>query len=239
MKLFITSGERFGGCMKKSITIITIVSILALTLSGCVIERVIIKPSETFYLPDGNSDYAKMSYPCPGACFATMGTSCEFQLPPDDSTVVGFSHSYDPGTEPCPCWEYANCVYRGYVRFDLSVLQGKGIGLAHLKWHSTTRKSYGDTASNAGTCVAKVFIALEPWKYDTFITGEDLTTDWPEGVADVSSIVRDWMSGARPNYGFFFVGPDENLNYKNNDECLTIMENLRLEVLVSGRDWPH
>ena len=41
------------------------------------------------------------------------------------------------------------------------------------------------------------------------------------------------MSGARPNYGFFFVGPDENLDVKNNDTCLTILENLRLEVVVS------
>ncbi|MHB1184893.1 MAG: hypothetical protein ACYDIB_14265 [Desulfobulbia bacterium] len=227
--------------MKKSITSITTLSILALTVSGCVLETVTIKPdSKRFYLPTSKSGHATMpespiGIPCPGACFATMGTGCTVQLPADDSTIVGFSHNYDHGTEPCRCWEYANCAYRGYVGFNLSALQGKGIGSANLKWDSSTQKSYGDTASNEGTCVAKVFIALEPWQQNITTQGEDLNVDWPTGNINVSSTVRDWMSGARPNYGFFFVGPDENLNVKNNDKCLTIMENLRLEVLVSEK----
>lgn len=228
--------------MKKSITIITTVSILALTLSGCVLETVTIKPdSKRFYLPLSKSDYAKMPespipyVPCPSACFASMGTGCTVQLPGDDATVVGYSHAYDPGTAPCRCWEYANCAYRGYVGFNLSALQGKGIGSANLKWHASTTTSDGSSVSNAGNCVAKVFIALEPWKNDTTTQGEDLNVDWPTGNINVSSTVRDWMSGARPNYGFFFVGPDENLDVKNNNNCLTIMENLRLEVLVSEK----
>lgn len=227
--------------MKRSISIFTAASMFTISvlLSGCVTETLTIKPdSKRFYLPLHKSGYATMpespiGIPCPGGCVATMGTSCSVQLPGDDSTIVGYSHNYDPGTQPCRCWEYANCAYRGYVGFDLAALKGKGIVAANLKWHSSTQKSIGDSASNAGTCLKTVYIALEPWQTNALTQGEKLNFDSPDGDINVSSTVRDWMSGARPNYGFFFVGPDENLDVKNNDTCLTILENLRLEVVVS------
>jgi hypothetical protein len=37
----------------------------------------------------------------------------------------------------------------------------------------------------------------------------------PTITLDVSSIVRDWLEGAKPNYGFVFYGFDEGFPQNN------------------------
>jgi hypothetical protein len=50
---------------------------------------------------------------------------------------------------------------------------------------------------------------------------------------ELSQVVRDWVSGARPNYGLLFIGIDES--YLANDEIkyVTTLTNVKLKVLVA------
>lgn len=95
-------------------------------------------------------------------------------------------------------------------------------------------------ASNYGNCIARIYRATEAWKQKGQTSGEELTWLWtfkgeddmnaPQEI-NVTEIVREWSNGTQPNYGFFFVGPNENLGGKNSNECMTILSDLRLEVL--------
>lgn len=217
------------------------VCILAISIGGCEdkeLKTLVLKPdSKRYWYAKSGHDHATSACII-GSCFFSQGTSCEPGLSTDDSTIVGYTHRHDAGTQPCPCWWYVNCAYRGYVGFDVSSLKQDGIVSAILKWTPSTQYSAGGNASNAG-CIAKMYRATEPWVKGKLTNGEELS--WPftgEGNSvpsekDVSVIVRSWINGTLPNYGFFFVGPNENINEKNNNTCLTTITNMRLEVVVS------
>lgn len=225
----------------NSISLIMMFFVLA-GVSSCKDEHetVILKPdSKKFYFQTpgyGNSGLADgpIGIPC-GECFWTMGQSCQKDLPSDDSTIVGYSHSYSEwGPVPvCKCWEYVNCVYRGYVGFNLEPTKYKGILTAHLKWDETNINSAGDTAGNQ-SCLHKIYFATEPWRTDELTAGELVGQYDPNKphIFDVSTIIRGWNTGAISNYGFFLIGSNESTDNKNNNKCLTTMTNLRLELLV-------
>lgn len=208
--------------------------------AGCnkEIKTVVIKPDSKRFVNWETASGHNDSTCVVGSCFATMGTNCDPGLTEDDSTIVGYSHRYDAGTEPCACWEYVDCAYRGYVGFNISQLNQSGLGAATLKWDPTTEMSVGDSATNSGNCIAKIYRATEPWQKGKTIAGEEISS-WDTGginppvAIDVSDTVRSWLNGTHPNYGFFFVGPNENVHEKNNNRCLTTMRNLRLETLIS------
>lgn len=178
--------------------------------------------------------------PCPSACFYTHGTSCAPPAGEPDSTLVGFSHRYDAGTEPCRCWWYVNCAYRGYVGFDISSLpDDAGLVSAILRWVPTNERSAGSTATNVGNCISRAYRATEPWNTDGPTAGEALNYTLPAidqpapSELDVSTLVRGWHTGALPNLGFFFTGPNEDVTGKDNDRCLTSLDRLRLAVTIS------
>lgn len=117
------------------------------------------------------------------------------------SVYVGYYYYYDNGTEPCNCWWYTDCVYRGSVIFDLSSLQNKGIVLANLKY------------TDAGPCPRVHFYV--PTSSNWPSTWERPPYPIPKGssgpgVIDVTSTVRDWVLGNLPNFGFMLVGQDES-----------------------------
>ena len=122
----------------------------------------------------------------------------------------------------------------------MTSLQETGFVSAILKWDPSTERSSGGTVSNTGTCIAKMYRATEAWLPDSSTPGEALTWSFPgesgtvPAEKDVSVIVRGWLTGSLPNHGFFFVGPNENVNEKNNNRCLTTLSNLRLEVSHCG-----
>jgi hypothetical protein len=237
--------------LKNPIAIIAFTVLFAFVLSGAKncereIETRILKPdSKGFYLMiPGHGDAgtfadSPIGVPCPGTCFYTLGRSCNVQLPGNDSTVVGYSHTYDPGTQPCRCWEYVNCAYRGYVGFNTDALKNHGIVTARLTWTDDTAKSYGGSVSNEPSCIKSIYYATEPWKTDSKTKGEFVGDYSPGGSSaasfDVAPTIRGWVNGTLPNHGFFFVGFNENVNEKNNDRCMTILSNLRLEVVTSKK----
>lgn len=219
------------------------VAVTSLTIFnvGCTREfkTIVIKPDSKRFVNWKSGNGHNNSTCVIGSCLATMGTNCDPELTEDDSTIVGYSHRYNAGTQPCACWEYVDCAYRGHVGFNVSQLKQVGLGAATLKWDPITEISAGETATNSGNCIAKIYRATEPWEKEKTTAGVEISS-WDTGAGinpptgiNVSDTVRSWLNGTHPNYGFFFVGPNENVHEKNNNRCLTRMKNLRLEVLIS------
>ena len=164
-------------------------------------------------------------------CLSTMGHGCEFN-PTDGRVRVGYSNSYDPGTDPCNCWEYLNCAWRAYVKFDFSTLPSTDVIAAKLSWTSTTNRGSGDSLVNDPTCAKNLFVATEPWgKYA--ISGDPLAGEDFSKSISIGDTVRGWVSGSIQNNGLFFVGPKEKFGSENNDQCETTMDNFKLDVIVT------
>ena len=228
--------------MKKTIRYILVIIVATLTagiFAGCTnyeLQTIVIKPdSKRFWYANRGIGQGYKILPC----LNTDGQSCDPGLDADDSTIVGYSHSYHKYGVGDTCWSYVNCAYRGYVGFNILSLKDTGFVTAKLKWQPSTQRSIGDTATNTGGCIAKMYFATEPWKKDAPTAGETLSWTFlgesseAPSEKDVSQVVRTWLNGTQPNYGFFFVGSNENVNEKNNNKCLTTMTDMHLEVIIS------
>lgn len=156
--------------------------------------------------------------------------------------VVGYHHRYDSGTEPAPCWEYANSVSRAYVNFDLkkAIPKIEKVVVAKLTW---------DPSKHAGSnqppyCFKKLYEATGPWK--TGATPGNLITDeldqpQPAKSIFISEVVKKWAKAGGAQFGLFFTATKEALNYKNNSSCETALNSLLLEVTYLGKQekWPQ
>lgn len=160
--------------------------------------------------------------------------------PAKEPVGVGFGHYYDPGTQPCPCWQWVNCVYRGFVKFDLSQLKNKGIASAVLTWDNKPEVKSDTTAWPQGEdCIKAVAIAETDWNAFS-IPGEYLggnpSSAGPLGQHEtVTATVIDWLNGTKENHGWFFVGENEKIGEKDNNDCKANLSNIRLELLVKNK----
>jgi hypothetical protein len=166
-------------------------------------------------------------------------------LPPISagSTLVGFSNYYDPGTNPFPCRLSSDEVYRGAVRFDLSAIQKlkpdfvESANLNYVVSQSVFCSSAGGRCvTDRRNCVAEALVGTVDLRGKTHVPG-----DLPPGESyrfgpsgDVTSVVREWINGTRPNFGFVLKGADESYG-TNNSECQSILTGFTLTVKVLKR----
>jgi hypothetical protein len=149
---------------------------------------------------------------------------------------VGYDREYKQGTAPIPCWGWVSCASRAFVRFDLSSVPSADILTANLQWSPDTQKQQGGVASNDGTCIKQIFVAEQAWG-PFGVPGKSLDLNISPGSLSTSALVGDvvakWKKGEIQNFGFFFVGPDENLPGKSTDKCLTEISKVKLEVVAA------
>lgn len=225
--------------------------LLILTVSSCNgnLKKLTIIPSKVETKAQGDDDNNNTVscgiIPTPISCGVDHlhGTAClpEGSVDPAKEPVgVGFGHYYDPGTQPCPCWQWVNCVYRGYVKFDMWALQNKGIASAVLKWDNNPEIKSDTIAWPQGEdCVRAVAIAETEWdKFSIpgeFIQGNPSSvTPGGAGVVVTNTVIQ-WLNGQKENFGWFFVGENEKLGVKDNNDCKANLSNIRLELLVNDK----
>lgn len=178
----------------------------------------------------------------------TNGTGGRYLEGSGWALLVGYSHSYDAGTQPLPCWQVVDYAYRSAVKFDLSPLSGRKIWKATL----TMVVANGWTDFNHDnrvnvSCASQIMYATSDWSGAKDLIDGDPYLDMPNGTPnasantgtvsisggrnvsiDVTDAVRRWKIG-QPNFGFVFRGPREN--YPNsNEECASEYGNLNLRV---------
>jgi len=149
--------------------------------------------------------------------FATSYTSCGFNAgicvvgTHCDDLCTGWTHS-DSGANVT--LDHENVYWRSYVQFEPSQIVGLNIAKATLQ----LRISGGDP-----TCFGAIGVAqAQAWGTDQApnVTWADVmpAMNSKSAVFDVTSIVRDWASGA-PNWGFALKGNNENNGAEDNGYC--------------------
>ncbi len=117
---------------------------------------------------------------------------------------VGFDDFYRPGTEPFPCNDIRNAIFRAGVRFDLS--QFDVIVTADLLFdtiRSMTRTGNEFPPVSHATTLA---VATQAFTSHMLADNEAFLPGGPSINIGVTSQVRDWVSNNRPNFGFVIAG---------------------------------
>lgn len=120
-------------------------------------------------------------------------------------------------------------VYRSWVHFDLSSLQGKGIVTkATLKFSHY---------AGCNTFTPFVNILNKQWNGSAkdlfYIYYKDLTSINPSSMP--TTRVFDWITKPENNYGVVFSGPNEVTLVEDNDVCVSMYDNVILEVELTGQ----
>ncbi len=177
-------------------------------------------------------------------CFYTGGLGGHELDYVSGNLLVGYVNSWDPGTDPFPCYEKIDHAYRSAVKFDLAPLAGKKLWKAVLTF--TTTKSWAAVGTPA-TCATEMMYGIGDWtgakdlipgdSYQVFPTGAHVNVSNPSVhivnsttfSIDVTDAVRAWLDGSRPNWGFVFRGAREDYA-KDNDVCTSLYGNVALGV---------
>lgn len=234
----ITRANRHKECLSPAV-----LSLLLLTLVGTTCSPVTFKNAEISAMElatvntlseDDNYDKVYCGDLVPHGAFEGLEHG---------AVSVGYYRNHDPGTEPFPCWWWVASVDRGLVRYDLASLAATASQIvgATLEYDLDTNWDHPSVANNCpNDILASLWIVNEPWSDKFSIDAEFLTDSQPSPGCvtshhswDVSQVVRDWLSGARPNYGFLFVGGNEGLPSDSSGEHKTTLSNLKLKVLVA------
>ena len=126
--------------------------------------------------------------------------------------------------------EHANVIYRGYMTFHPSGVTLRGLNVAKATLSvALDLDNHPNMLPNKLACLGAVGAAKTDWLASKAFADGDFGYDVPaelsgsSGTFDVTRIVRDWASGAIPNYGFVFKGTSENLGSDDNDECRMVL----------------
>jgi len=157
-----------------------------------------------------------------------------------ESVIVGWEHFSDTDRTH-------NHIYRGAVLFNVNLLKEpptKTITKATLQYTIQTGAnipSVGFTQS----CAKKLLVASGSWQGIPEVEGSAIPDTipgtfigpLPDGLLgtkvniDVTSLVKDWVSGKQVNHGFVFASETETKGLiSNNDQCWTLLGNFTLKV---------
>jgi hypothetical protein len=153
-----------------------------------------------------------------------------YDLPPN-TIVAGYEH----GAHNCDLW---NAIFRGAVSFDPSQIPGKLVS-ARFKFdlYSTEYEVAPDVATNTiKSCASYLMLATEDWHGNPYgdkpitIPAKDYTK-LNSNEPDVTPVVKEWLQGTTPNYGFVLRGSQENITDNHGENaCASVYNNLRLDV---------
>lgn len=211
-------------------------------LAACT-DRLITREESLTLSPNNSGGWTQTSYsypandtswPCP---LDRGGTGGAPDVP--GSLLVGYDHAYDPGTRPLRCSRSLIHVYRSAVQFDLGEVQSHAprvfVTSAMLHYNPRPDPAVGRQ------CADSLLLATENWQvpgYKTLPPGDLYSSLSSSGPAcglggcsvDVTSAVRNWVSGAEPAFGFVLKGENEATDSRDNDQCLTRYSDISLSV---------
>ncbi len=158
------------------------------------------------------------------------GTHPDYFSVGDQQVVVGYEH----GDHDCDIW---NAIYRGAVYFDTNQIPGKLIE-ARLKFDYIGGQHWSaDVASNEiKSCASYLMLGTNDWRGNPYgdkamtIPAKDYMS-LGSFSPDVTAVVKEWMQGTTPNYGFVLRSSQEDLTHDQGvGGCDTVYGNFRLEV---------
>ncbi|HKQ50675.1 MAG TPA: hypothetical protein VJZ71_21575 [Phycisphaerae bacterium] len=196
------------------------------------INTVELNPSKSATINDFEEDCDCSGAPCPLFPSVTNGPA-----------KVGYARNYDAGSGLFDCsWWWAE-VYRGVIQFDVASLGAPADRITGATLEFDLSTIYDDPifADNCpNDLLSSIWIVNEPWAPKLTLAADFMTgnTSKPNCIVnhhsvDASQVVRDWISGARPNFGFMFIGWDESTPANDEVTYVTTVTNVKLKVLYT------
>jgi len=158
--------------------------------------------SQQTYSYPANDTY----WPCPTDSSGTGGASDIA-----GARLVGYDHAYDPGTRPFPCSRNLIHIYRAAMQFDLREVK------SHLPrvfvTSATLHYQRRPDPEGGRNCADSLLLSSKNWEapgYTKPPPGDPYRGELPAAGAscglggcgiDVTSAVRNWVSGTEPQYG--------------------------------------
>lgn len=190
------------------------------------------------------------SIPVPGKGVNLIGRdSTPNQYP--GGVQIGYTHSFDPGTDPLPCSVKIDDFERGGVRFDMAqalvFANEHGIKEATLSFRlKTSYLDHSDTSDATISCLDRIEVASDQWwtwapnSHDTIPSGpisitvphgnlrgtrtDDGARMNPDGsfAVDVRAILAQQLTADRPTATGSWVLIGEDESFpQNNDVCIS------------------
>jgi hypothetical protein len=168
----------------------------------------------------------------------TMGTG---------EVKVGFDDFFRPGTDPFPCDDIRNAIFRGGVRFDLS--QFDEIVSANLLFdtaRSISRTGGGPIINETPPIshATTLAMATQAFTSQMLADNEVILPGGPSINIGVTSQARDWVSKSRNNFGFVIFGPRGPVSgmssmLRDNDVAVSVYGNFRLRIVFNPAKNPR
>ncbi len=117
-------------------------------------------------------------------------------------------------------------VFRSFVYFDVSGLQGKGVVLsAKLHYQKTS-------IPLSKNCKISIYRVNNGWS-DPFKVNADFLSSNPEGF-DLKTVIWSWIGHPGDNHGLMFIGPDESFS-RITSKCRAQLDNIYIEIKFAGK----
>lgn len=220
---------------------IFLVLVITLIISGCGKKLITttLSPSQVYQGENGDDDNKDAAY-CIGLNQkGTCAKNSVQSVPQGQPVKVGFQNFYDPGTDPFPCWAWVDCIWRAFFKFDFNTLPSKDIVAGRLIWKSGVHQHIVDVTSKVSQCKLTLYTASQQWsKYS--IPGDKITDVVvssamanPDVIQISTKTLLEWAKGQQPNFGFYFVGPDEQMKEKDANACYADLSDIKLELTIA------
>lgn len=179
--------------------------------------------TRTYMVPVGTSNKyrqhthdSRTNYPIVGKEF--VSSISEYPDPGADKIRVGFQNYYHSGDY------HQHYIYRSFLGVNVEAYKNKGFFLkATLEYVPTPHIS-----QPAAQGPIRLFYLDEAWN-GTWEHLFNINASELSGSTNVTAVVRDWLLGTSPNYGFLMVGPNEMMQ-NNSDFCIYTSSKVMLKL---------
>jgi LysM repeat protein len=157
-------------------------------------------------------------------------------FPPTGPIVAGYEFQHTD------C-DFRNVIYQGLAWFDMNKIP-KGLILSALLRYKWVDGMFSPGPEYATTqkvsCASELMVAKNDWRTgaQTIYADPYLQLPWggsPEAQYswDVTSAVKEWVQGSRPNYGFVLIGPNQWIHQEwGTVNCTSVYDDFVLDVSV-------
>ncbi|MGH9495037.1 MAG: hypothetical protein ACRD3B_08580 [Candidatus Sulfotelmatobacter sp.] len=180
-----------------------------------------------------------------GFCFSADNPPLSSFSPGKGEILVGFDDFFKHGADPFPCNLFSSSTFRAGVKFDVSQFDTIVGANFLMDTDSSIERSHGETVSQSPPKSFATKLGLGTQAFTPAFPDDD-EVSLPAGPninIDVSSQVRDWITKARPNFGFVIAGPrlppDQGSPPEDNKAKVSFYSNFKLRVIYNPAQNPH